>query len=357
MPLPVAYVSRPQLLVGGQSYPDLNDGVLSMLVEETVQGLFWCELRFNNFGPTGSGFGYLYFGRDILEFGADLTVTMGVGDQARDVFKGRISSIEADYPQHGGAEVCVLAEDRLQALRMTRRTRTFEDVTDEDVISQIANEHSLTPELDLNGPTHAVLAQVNQSDLAFIRERARSVNAEVWVEDTTLLAKMRTDREGDAIDLEYGNNLLSFQVQADLAHQCTEVGATGWDVAAKEAIEEVATESAIQAELNGEISGSAILEEAFAPRKERVVHAAPLTSEEARHLAEARFREQARCFVTGSGIADGNPRLRAGSTVNLSALGPLFDGAYYVVCVRYTYDSVHGFRTEFDVERPGLGRA
>src|SRR5260370_28473293 len=53
-------------------------------------------------------------------------------------------SIEAEYPQGGGAQVLVLAEDLLQDLRMTRRTRSFEDMSDEDVIRQIAQEHSLT---------------------------------------------------------------------------------------------------------------------------------------------------------------------------------------------------------------------
>src|SRR5439155_18509872 len=137
----------------------------------------------------------------------------------------------------GGSQMLVLAEDKLQGLRMTRRTRSFEDVSDQDVIEQIANEHSLTPQLDLDGPSYKVLTQVNQSDLAFIRERARSVNAELWVQDTKLFAKKRTDRAGTAIDLAYGVNLISFSVRADLAHQCTEVGVAGWDVAAKEAIE------------------------------------------------------------------------------------------------------------------------
>ena len=42
-------------------------------------------------------------------------------------------------------------------------------MTDEDVLRQIAQEHSLTPDLSLDGPSYRTLAQVNQSDLAFIR--------------------------------------------------------------------------------------------------------------------------------------------------------------------------------------------
>jgi phage protein D len=356
-PTPTAYVATPEILIDGQTDDNLAGNVVSVLVEETTEGLYRCEARFSNYGPRASRSGYLYFGRDVLDFGKDFAVRLGPSDRARQIFKGRISALEAEYPYQGGGQILVLAEDRLQALRMTRRTRSFENMSDQDVIQQIANEHSLTPQLNLNGPTHKVLTQVNVSDLAFIRERARSVDAEVWIQDTTLYAKSRTDRNADTLDLEYGVNLMSFTVRADLAYQCTEVGVTGWDVAAKEAIEETAEESAISSELEGDTSGGSILQQAFAPRQERLVHLAPLTGNEARTLAQARYREAARRFITGAGLADGDARIRVGGSLNLSNLGSLFDGKYYVTRVRHTYDLAHGFRTEFDVERPGLGQA
>jgi phage protein D len=287
-------------------------------------------------------------------------IHMSAGDELRQVFKGRISALEAEYPPGGSGLLTVLAEDRLQDLRMTRRTRTFEDVSDEDVFRQIAQEHSLVPELNLRSLNHKILAQVNQSDLAFLRERARSINAELWVEDTTLFAKARTDREQATISLLYGDNLFSFSVRADLAHQCTEVGVAGWDVAAKDAIEEQSTESAITPELKNlnpdDSSGSTILQQAFAARKEYIVHTVPLTSQEARSIAQARYRERARRFVTGTGIADGDARIRVGSILELWGLGRLFNGKYYVTRVRHGYDGTYGFRTTFDVERPGLGQ-
>ena len=56
-------------------------------------------------------------------------------------------------------------------------------------------------------------------------------------------------------------------------------------------------------------------------------------------------------------MADGDGHIRVGSILNLSSLGSLFNGKYYVVRVRHSYDRTYGFRTEFDVERPGLGQA
>lgn len=358
MPPVTAYFSRPRFSIDGRVDEALGRDTVSLSVEETTDGLYTCEARFANFGPqTRGGVGYLYFGRDVLEFGKEVAVELGPSDASRQVFQGRISALEAHYETGQMPEIVMLAEDRLQTLRMTRRTRTFEDVTDEDVMRQIAQEHSLTPQLDVSGPNRKVLAQVNQSDLAFLRERARSINAELWVEGDTLYAKSRRDRAGSAVNLEYGVNLLSFAVRADLAHQCSEVGVAGWDVSAKDGIAETASADAISSELGSDTGGGSILETALGPRKERLVHTTPFDSEEARAMAEARYRERARRFVTGAGVADGMAELRVGATLSLSGLGSLFDGNYYAVRVRHVYDVDRGYRTEFAVERPGLGQA
>ena len=113
---------------------------------------------------------FLYFDRSMLDFGKDFEIKL----ESDSIFKGKIMGLEAAFPEGQSPEISVLAEDRFQDLRMTRRTRTFTDVSDADVINQIATDHGLTPEVDVSGPTYKVLAQVNQSDLAFIRDRARA---------------------------------------------------------------------------------------------------------------------------------------------------------------------------------------
>src|SRR6185312_2641839 len=102
------------------------------------------------------------------------------------------------------------------------------------------------------GPTYKVLAQVNQSDLAFIRDRARSVDAEVWMTGNTLHAKAHNGRNGDQLQMKYGNQLREFTVLADLAMQRTSVAVNGWNVSSKSALQFEATDSAISGELNGD---------------------------------------------------------------------------------------------------------
>ena len=155
--------------------------------------------------------------------------------------------------------------------------------------------------------------------------------------------------------LTYGAELLEFTVLADLAHQRSKVKVSGWNVAGKEAIDVEAGESAVSGELDSRRSGGSVLDRALAERNERVGLATPLSQEEAQALADAGYRRRARRFVTGAGVADGNPAIQVGGALDLRGVGPLFEGKYYVTLVRHTYDAINGYRTTFQVERPGIG--
>lgn len=350
------FASRPEISLDGQADPGLSDGVLSLMVEETTAGLARCEVTFGNWGTANGGTGFLYFKRDILEFGRSFAVRMGDGEAASQIFDGRIMALEARFPKTRAPELTVLAEDGLQDLRMRRRTRTFEDVSDADVFRQIAGDHSLQPQIDVSGPSYAVLAQVNQSDLAFLRERARAIDAEIWIDGRSLHAKQRSSRETNTLTLTYGQGLIEFSVCADLACQQTNFKVSGWDVSAKEAISHTATDAVLGSELNGDQSGSRILQQALGERTQALVHTRPLTSAEAQAVAEAQFRHEARRFVTGRALASGDGRIRAGTHVILRGIGELFEGEYYVSEVRHLFDGTGGYKCDFSVERAGINQ-
>jgi uncharacterized protein len=334
----------------------LAERLLSMVVEETVDGICRCELTFQNWLTSGED--YLYFDRSEIDFGLPLTVTMTDGASATTaIFQGKIMGIEGRYFQGRMPEIAVLAEDQLQQVRMTRRTRTFTDVTDADAISQVASDAGLSASVSISGgPTHPVLVQANQSDLAFILERARANGAEVWIDGTTVNVAPRSSRTGGGeVTLTYGDTLWEFSALGDLAGQTSQVTVTGWDRTGKQLITQTADSSAISAELSGLTGGTSTLEKSLKAWKEQVVHTTPASDDEALALAQAIYRRGARRFVTGAGVATGNPAIRVGSQVTLEGLGTLFSGTYYVVEARHLFDTVLGYRTQFRVERPGIG--
>lgn len=344
--------SRPDILIDGQRETALAAGLTSFLIEETSAGLYRCEAVFSNWGPTSGGSsGFLYFDRTLLEFGKPFAVQLG----SESLFSGRIGALEGRFPNGSPAEIAVLAEDRLQDLRMTRRSRHFEQMSDADVMRQIAQAHGLSADVDVPGSAHTVLAQINQSDLAFLRERARATGVEVWVEDTRLRAAPRSSRAGAATTLEWGNRLRSFTVLADLAHQATRLTVGGWDVAGKEAIAAETDMAVVASELDGGSSGGEILQQAFGERHASIAHTVPANADEARAQAEAQLRTLARRFVVGRGIAETDAALKVGAAVRLQGLGALFSGQYVLSEVRHRFDETQGLRTEFTAERAALG--
>jgi phage protein D len=348
----------PTLVVDGQADTSLREKLLSLAVTDSVEGLCSCEASVGNWGNQSGAVGYLYLDRAVLDFGKSFQVRFGPPGGEGTVFDGRITALEAQYPGGRRPFLTVLAEDRFQQLRMARRTRTFEEMSDESVIRQIAGDHGLTPDVSVSGPVHRVLAQVNQSDLAFLRERARVLDAELWMEGSTMHVAARSWRTGGG-SLNYGfpGTLREFSVLADLAHQCTGLTVSGWDVGRKQAIAHQATDSLLQGELGSGLSGADILESKLGDREETVVHAVPRNADEARAFAETLFKRTGRQFVTGRAIVDPDPRLCVGGTVTLSGLGAMFNGGYYVTGLRHLFDRRNGLRTEIRVERPGLGNA
>lgn len=344
--------ARPAFTVGGQDQPKLDSGLLRLCCGETEAGLAHCEAEFGNWGNGQGGTGFLWFDRATLEFGKDFVVKIG----SATVFDGRIMALEARFLPQTPPSIVVRAEDRLQDLRMTRRTRVFEQVSDADLASQLANDHGLSPQVDLSGSTHKVVVQMNQSDLAFLRSRVFGADGELWLEGSTLHASKRASRTDAQLELVQGARLRRMEACADLAHQRTAVTCTGWDVSSKEAISAEATASAIASEASGGASGPDVLRDALGEREDTVAHTVPFDDGAARDRAEAHLRALARRFVRGRGVADADGRIRVGRRITLQGLGPLFSGAYGVVEVCHRFDLAQGLWTEFVVERPWIGR-
>jgi phage protein D len=345
--------ARPTINIDGQDNAALEQGLMGLIIVETTSGLYRCEATFGNWGPRNGTIDFLYFDRQTLDFGKSFKIKLG----HEVLFDGRITALEAHFGEARPPEIVVLAEDRFQDLRMARRTRNFNDVSDADVFNQIANDHGLSPSVSVNGPTYKVLAQINQSDLAFMRERARAIDAEVWMDGSTLNVKSHANRSGNPVELTQGGNLREFNVLADLSQQRTSVAVNGWDISGKSGLQYEATDSAISSELNGDTSGISILQSALGARKDALAHTVPLNSGEAQALAETYLKLTARRFVVGRGVAETDAKLRVGASVQISHVGPLFSGKYYLTEVKQLYDMALGLRTEFTAERPGLGQA
>ena len=350
----------PVFKVDGQVQGDLAVHLVRLEIAEDLAGLKTCSLRLSAQGqvPGSADEGLLFLDGRMLDFGKSLTISIGAAALARTVFSGSVSALEASLRLDRKPEVLVLAEDRLMDLRMTRRMATYQRMSDSDIAREIADRHGIRAEADAPGPTYDRVQQWNQSDLAFLRERARLLQAEVWIAQDTLYFKTRDQRAGTRVTLVQGGELLSLDARADLAHQRTRVRVSGYDAAARDRIDEQAGADTIQAEISGGRTGPDILAQAFGERVSYRVREVPLTSGEATDWARAEMLRRARGFVQVRGVAAGSADLAVGSHLRLERVGQPFEGdGYYVTALCHSFDHSEGFRTRFSAERPTVATA
>lgn len=348
----------PVFTVDGQRVPDLGRDCLALVVEESTEGLATCVVHVLANAPrqVPNDDVVEYLDGRTLDFGKQLSVSIGPSGNERVVFAGVISAIEVVFDEGDAPHVSVYAEDALMKLRQTRRSATYTRVTDADVVRQVAARHGLTAQADVTGPTYAAVHQVNETDLGFLRDRAARIGAELWAAGTTVHFATRDRRAGPAVTLAQGKDLLTVSLRADLAHQRGTVGVSGFDAQARERIDVVAARSAVTGEIAGGRSGLDVLEQTGGTQTDQCSTLTPVTGAEARAWAEADLRTRARRFVTVVGTTSGVPELSVSARLTLTGVGGPFEGGgYYVTKARHTFARDEGgLRVHFTAERATL---
>lgn len=350
-------VATPVFTIAGEAVGALARDCVRLIVDEGVEGLRTLEAHFvaTGVGAPGPPGELLHLDGTEFDFGTDLQVSVGADGSQQVIFDGTVSGLEVILGDSEQPQVVMLAEDRLMRLRLTRRMHTYTNTDDASVARWLAQQHQLEADVSLDGPHYHVLQQVNQSDLAFLRERARRLQADVWCTGKTLHVCGRPARRGSSVTLIHGADLLTCRISADLAHQRTDVAISGYDATKASVIDEHANAGTIRAEASTGRTGPDVLDQAFSATATHRVREVPLTTAEARAWAKAEMLRRARGFVTATGLTRGTPELSVGSQLRLELVGAPFEGpGYYVTRVTHSYDNVRGLRTSFTAERATL---
>jgi phage protein D len=351
------YVARPEVRVSGRVDDRIAVLLTAMRVEESDEGLATLELRLNHWAGFDDGTaGYAFVGGNAIELGAAIEVLAGDSSSPVRIFKGHVSALELVCNYGQPPELVLLAEDKLAGARRLRRSKVHADKTPADLARAIAADHGLTPRIEGFASPQGTWAQLNESDLAFLRRVLGGLGAEVHVDGNDLHVAPAGDGGGSTVELALYGQLARARVLADLAHQATGVTVAGWNPTQGSAVSGEASGLTHAGPGEG-TSGAEALQQAFGTRSEHLGQPAVTSDDEARAYAEAAFDQRARRFVRAEGVAEGNPALRVGTRVRLTGLGPQFSNTYLVVLARHLFDMRQGYRTEFEAQCAYLGHA
>jgi uncharacterized protein involved in type VI secretion and phage assembly len=274
-------------------------------------------------------------------------------DETRPLLTGDVLAVECEYDQLGN-RVVVRGYARSHRLHRSRRTRVFQDVTDSDIVKQVAQEARLElGDIEATSEVHRHVSQANVSDWEFLTDRARSAGLDLTVIDGKLRFGRRTtsadappDVGNDDRHLRFGDNLDAFHGRLSGASQAPDVEVRGWDEDRKVAVAATVRAGTEAAEVDGtnptELAG-------YFSAPTFIDATAPVRSDrEAEATAKALAERIGSAFAEAEGTARGNTALRAGVAVRVSGVSKEFNGTYVLTRVRHVINA-RGYRTHFTV--------
>jgi phage protein D/phage baseplate assembly protein gpV len=356
--MPIHHRALTLLTVDDAEAPDnLREEILQVIVEESLHrpSMFTLVLR-NDYEPGGQADepwkheSLMQIGKAVtLGFEPSTTESPGFGQGEKGtVLQGEITAIETYFTETTQAPIIVRGMDVSHRLHRGLHNRSFQNMTDSDIVKKIAAEVGIDlGTVDESGIPHEYLFQENQTNLTFLRQRAARIGFELFVQDGKL--HFRQPRADKQISLKWLKDLRSFRTRVSSAEQVEAVEVRAWDYSAKRPIiaraqsEQVLTETD-----NGRGSDTSSAFEGHPAEPQMIVVDQPVFQpKEADLMAQALFDELGGEFVSADARAIGNADIRPGRVVELQGLGP-HSGQYYVTETRHVYQE-RVYTTEFSV--------
>jgi uncharacterized protein len=294
---------------------------------------------------------------DLLSFGTEVDICMGYGD-ARSTpiaVSGMITEITTNFPEGGSPDITVAGYDHGFPLTIGKNSRTWTTAHDSDAAKEIASFNNLAAIIEPTREQHAQIEQNQESDWEFLKKLADRNHFELFVDERRTLHFAKPNDKGSAVvRLLYGQGLLSFKPEANLAGQISRVEVYGWDSRNKKAFIGIASageESGLAGRSAGQLLNTFVRDSSKRPTLR--LRQPVFTQSEANQRAKAALNERAKKFLTGEGESIGLPEVRPDRKIELAELGKLFSKTYYIQQATHKIDS-NGYRTRFKVKETGL---
>jgi uncharacterized protein len=343
-----------ELLVNGSRLPEaVSPRITRVIVDQDVRlpAMFSMELEASDDAEKPTAW---IDDSSLFAIGHSFEIKLGYFDDLESLMIGEITGLEPKFNFNRRPALLVRGHDRFHRLNRGRKTRTFTQQKDSDIVSQIASEAGLNAQATDSSVTHEYVLQANQTDMEFLQERARRIQYDVIVEDKTLVFRPTSNAESESITLTMENDLLEFYPRLSSMLMVSEVEVRGWNVKEKKEILGQAKQGDEVSKMGGNSSGAALVEQAFGAAVGRIRARQIATQAEADQIAKADFNNSVLALVIGEGACLGRTDLRVGKVLKIDGIGTRFSGQYYVASAVHRYSAHQGYTTHFTVQRNAI---
>lgn len=329
--------------IDGQDLPqDAVHEILEASVESSLHLPDACTIRVHDAE-------FKWLDANLFAEGKEVMIQAGEGrDQLHTIFEGEIVSLEMDLAGMGVPTLTARCLDKAHRLHRGTFRRTFQQVTDSDLVTKIAHELQLRTDVDATSEVRPWVIQNNQTNWEFLSMLAERSNRRLFLEGKDKLSfKKVGDRPQKETELEWGKDLRSFRIRVESSPQVKEVVIRGWDPSRKEAIVGIARNAEGTAEIQEKSVGGDVGAKAFGASKKVIVDRPVHTQSEADQLAQSALDTIGAGFVEADGLCYAHPQLRPGQAVKLKNIGKRFNGKYLLTSTNHTWSPAEGLSTQF----------
>jgi uncharacterized protein involved in type VI secretion and phage assembly len=263
------------------------------------------------------------------------------------VFKGVITSIEPEYVTGDVyVDLRVRAYDRAYLLHRGTQSGAYQNVTDSDLVRQIAQSAGLSVEADSTPDVHEHVTREDSSDFDFISRLARRNGFVFFCDGSTLKFKAPDGLGYTELEIAYGEQLLEFRPLLTIAGQVTAVTVQGWSETDKKSIVGKSSKATVKGAEIGLGRAATLAKLKFS---EKTVHIAdfPTKQSVADKMAASHHNQLTVGEISGEGISLGDPDMKPGGYIKIKSIGTRFSGKYLLTRVRHRFNADQGYRTEF----------
>ena len=242
----VLYRSLPKLYIDGEpAKSDFMDDIIQISVEESLHkpGMFVLVIH-NDYHP-GSNKDNRWRYKDLLQIGKTIKIgfahSLKRDDDAEDednqdtLIQGEITAIETSFNEKSQAPVIVRGYDVSHRLYRGRYNRSFQNMTDSDIVKKTAQEVGIPiGKIEDTKIPHDYIFQSNQNNMEFLRERATRQGFELYIQDGKIY--FRKPKSDTDLKLKWLEEIHSFRVRVTSTEQVKEVEVRGWDYSNKRPI-------------------------------------------------------------------------------------------------------------------------
>jgi len=331
---------------GAQLLPAAQADLRSVTVQEDLQALSMFALEMHNWDD--ERLAVSWSDSSLFAIGNEVEIWLGYVGDLHKVMLAEITSLEPEFAAEQPPRLTVRGYDHRHRLARGRKTRTFAQMKDSAIASQIAREAGLRAQVQDTKVTQGYVIQSNQSDWEFLRRRAGLLGYEIYVRDKILYFREPQSAAQPADKLSLGEDVTEFYPRLSSLTQVSEVAVRGWDVKQKKAV--VGTMRTAAAP-GGRRSGSATARRAFGAASAPILGQPAPSVAVADPIARGQFNTIELTYVEGDATGYGRPGLHAGVVVDIAGAGRTFSGPYYVTSVTHTMTPENGYQTSFTVQR------